>query len=194
MKPTVKIQTAKTGYIISSAAVGLAGLFIMLRPDISVKAVCVAAGILLIVCGIFKIIGYFSNDLYSLAFQHDLAFGALSAVMGLFVASHCETVISIIHFLIGIVILLDGFIKIQTALEAKRFGLERWSVIALMAAISCLLGLMLVINPFGGAETIMRFFGFCMLAESILNIFVGLYTIKIFGDRNIIDADYSEKF
>ena len=65
------LKTAKTGYIASSAVLCAVGLLIIINPGISLKAVCYAAGALLIICGAFKIIGYFSNDLYSLAFQHD---------------------------------------------------------------------------------------------------------------------------
>ena len=188
------LKTAKTGYIASSAVLCAVGLLIIINTGISLRAVCYAAGALLIICGAFKIIGYFSNDLYSLAFQHDLSFGALSAVMGLIVLLNPERIISIIHFLIGLIILLDGLIKIQTAVESKRFGLSKWPAIAVMAAVSCILGLLLVINPFSGAKAIMMFLGFCIMAEGVLNLFVGIYTIKILDEKSAIDAEYREKF
>ena len=63
-----------------------------------------------------------------------------------------------------------------------------------MAAVSCILGLLLVINPFSGAKAIMMFLGFCIMAEGVLNLFVGIYTIKILDEKSAIDAEYREKF
>lgn len=188
------LKTAKTGYIVSSAVLCAVGLVIIINPGISLKAVCYAAGVMFIICGAFKLIGYFSNDLYSLAFQHDLSFGVLSQVLGLIVLFNPEKIISILHFLIGLIILLDGLIKIQTAVESKRFGLSKWPAIAVMAAVSCILGLLLVIKPFSGAKAIMTFLGLCVMAEGVLNLFVGIYTIKIFDEKSAIDAEYREKF
>ena len=38
---------------------------------------------MLIVYGLIKILGYFSRDIYCLAFQFDLAFGVLLAAVGI---------------------------------------------------------------------------------------------------------------
>lgn len=187
------LKKVKTGYIISSVILVLLGLFIMLKPELSIKAVCLLTGIVLIICGAFKIIGYFSKDLYALAFQHDLAFGVLAVVVGIIIAVHPKAVMSAIYFFFGITMLIDGLIKIQTAIEAKRFGLAKWPVIALGAAAAGVLGILLILNPFGGAEAVTSFFGFCLIAEGALNIIVGVYTIKIL-DKKFIDADYTEKF
>ena len=181
------IKTAKTGYIISSLIMCIAGIILAVKPGISIKAVCSAIGIIMIICGVIKIIGYFSNDLYSLAFQHDLAFGILAAIVGLLMVFKAESIVSIINFIVGIIVLLDGLIKIQTAVEAKKFGLEQWRAIGITALLSCILGAVLVFAPFGGAAIFMRIFGICILVEGILNLVVGVFTIKIIDNRDIYD-------
>lgn len=50
----------------------------MILPSVSPMSVCIGSGIILIAYGIIKIIGYCSDDLYNLAFQHDLACGLLA--------------------------------------------------------------------------------------------------------------------
>ena len=79
------IRTAKTGYIILSLMLCAMGLLLMLKPDVSVKAIGIIAGCVLIAFGIIKLIGYFSKDLYRLAFQFDLAFGLLLLALGVVV-------------------------------------------------------------------------------------------------------------
>lgn len=62
-----------------------------------------AVGMILIIYGIVKVIGYFSDDLYCLAFQYDLACGLFLIAMGM--------------------ILLDALLKIQISKDARKFGL-----------------------------------------------------------------------
>ena len=83
MKGTGWIRAAKSGYIATSMLWCAAGLLLIFLPGTSVKLLCMAAGGLLTVCGIIKIIGYFSKDLYRLAFQFDLALGLLCLLLGL---------------------------------------------------------------------------------------------------------------
>ena len=83
MKGTGWIRAAKSGYIATSMLWCAAGLLLIFLPGTSVKLLCMAAGGLLTVCGIIKIIGYFSKDLYRLAFQYDSIYGVLLIGIGL---------------------------------------------------------------------------------------------------------------
>ena len=76
-----RIRLAKSGYIFSSAAFCIAGLLLLLHPEISAEVLCKGLGILFLVWGVFKICGYLSGDLYRLAFQFDLACGILAVVL-----------------------------------------------------------------------------------------------------------------
>lgn len=67
---TVKaLRAAKTSYIIMSAAFCVSGILLILFPEISVSMVGITAGIMLIAFGVVKLSGYFSKDLYQLAFS-----------------------------------------------------------------------------------------------------------------------------
>ena len=67
----------KIGYIIISAILCALGILLIAKPDMSLSLIGIIVGIVLIVFGVIKLIGYFSKDLYRLAFQFDLAFGIL---------------------------------------------------------------------------------------------------------------------
>ncbi len=179
MKTSKTIKAAKFGYIVTSLVSCAAGIFLIVCPGISAQALCYAAGALLILCGVIKLIGYFSKDLYRLAFQFDLALGLLSVAMGLVMLFHPAGVISILHIVIGILALADSLFKIQTAVDAKRFGIRKWWVIGLTAVVTGLFGLLLVIDPFTGASLLMVMVGITLLAEGILNLCVALCAVKI---------------
>ena len=54
------------------------GLALLLWPE-TAAGLCVLLGAAVIACGAVKLMGYFSDDLYRLAFQFDLAAGLLTA-------------------------------------------------------------------------------------------------------------------
>lgn len=183
MRNTKTVKAAKLGYIITSLVLCGAGMVLIFCPELSARVLCLLAGILLIVCGIIKLIGYFSRDLYRLAFQFDLAFGLLSTVMGVLLLFRRDSVLRVLHVIIGVIALADGLFKLQTALDARRFGLDRWWVIAVTSVISALFGLLLVADPFTGGIVLMVKMGLTFLAEGILNLCVALCAVKIIQNK-----------
>ena len=84
------------------------------------------------------------------------------------------------NLVIGILVLTDGLLKIQTALDARRFGLERWWMIAGTAALASIFGFLIVADPFWsyGITGAVLLLGAALLVEGGLNLYVALYTIR----------------
>ena len=82
MRSIAPLRAAKIGYIVMSVLFCLLGLVLLVWPNLSISLIGIAAGIMLIVFGLVKLGGYFTRDLYELAFQHDLAFGLLLIALG----------------------------------------------------------------------------------------------------------------
>ena len=61
-----------------------------------------------------KIIGYCSEDLYNLAFQHDLACGVFLIVVGVITLGCNLRIQSYLTPALGLLILLDAVLKLQT--------------------------------------------------------------------------------
>ena len=81
MRSVAPMKIAKIGYIVVSVLFCIAGILFIALPEISTKIVGIEIGIAAIVFGIVKLIGYYSKDLYRLAFQFDLEFGILMVVL-----------------------------------------------------------------------------------------------------------------
>ena len=82
MRSENPIRAAKISYIVTSVAFCVLGVLLIVLRNWSVAFIGVVTGIMLIAFGIVKLLGYFSKDLYRLAFQFDLAFGILLIVLG----------------------------------------------------------------------------------------------------------------
>ena len=76
-------------------------------------------------------------------------------------------------------VLVDGVFKLQTAVDAKRFGLSNWWLILLGSLICAVLGLLLIVDPFGGSNALMIFVGISLLTDGLQNLFNVFYTVKI---------------
>ena len=82
MRSVAPMRTAKIGYIVISTLLCILGILLIVVPDFSISAVGAICGAMLIVFGIVRLVGYFSKDLYRLAFQYDLAFGIMMIALG----------------------------------------------------------------------------------------------------------------
>lgn len=77
-----------------------------------------------IVIGCTGIYGYFSNDLYRLAFQSDLALGIFNVILGILLIVR-QSAPELFPYAVSILMLIDGGNKVQISLESMVFGLKR---------------------------------------------------------------------
>ncbi len=172
------IKKAKWAYICISAVMILLGFALIIFPKISALTVCYIIGGVITVFGIIKLIGYFSKDLYRLAFQFDLALGIFTLIAGVLILIHPANVVMFMPVIIGVFVIMDGTFKLQTAFDAKRFGMNYWWMILLLAALTCFCGLFLIINPFDGVIALMIILGATLVIDGIQNLCIVLYTVK----------------
>ena len=76
-RSAIPMRIAKLGYMLLSVFFCGLGVYFIVKPENSVTTIGLIIGIALIVFGGVKLVGYFSRDLYRLAFQFDLQFGIL---------------------------------------------------------------------------------------------------------------------
>ena len=177
-----QLKLVKNIYIVMSLLFCVLGIFLMAKPKSSVKMLCVLMGIMLILYGAIKISGYFTRDAFCLAFQFDLAFGILLMAVGVIMIARKNFAVDLIFSVFGILILADALFKIQMSVDAKRFGLALWWIL-LIALVTGVIGVLVFIRPFEAAATMMALVGFSILLEGILNLWVGILTIKIIKSR-----------
>ena len=183
MRSTGMIRAAKLGYIVLSAVNCAVGMWMIAGPGIPVDRISVLLGALTVAFGIIKLIGYFSRDLYRLAFQHDLALGLLLIALGLALALKSGWALSLLSLTLGIMTITDGLFKVQTSLDAKRFGLQNWWLMLALAVLAGAAGAALIVWPFKGMGTPGWLLGMCLIALGILNLCVALCAVKIIAHQ-----------
>lgn len=191
MKHNQTIRSVRLAYLLLSAGVCLLGVVLIAAPEISARVLCQLCGGLLALFGVVKILGYCSRDLYRLAFQYDLAFGILLMVLGYLMLFHTVPVMNLVCALMGLLVLIDALLKIQIAIDARRFGLGKWWLILAWAIPSGVLGFVLLFRPSENVRVLTVLLGVSLVAEGVLNLITVLTAVrrtqKIFPE--IIDSD-----
>lgn len=189
MRSVVPMRTAKTGYILASAALCVFGGLLLFRTDLSVSFIGRATGIGMTVFGVVKLMGYFSRDLFRLAFQYDLAFGLLLIALGCLALFRPEGVLTTLCAVMGCVVLADGLFKIQISIDAKRFGIRMWWLILAVAVTAGAAGLILTLRPAESTRLLVRLLGLALFADGVLSLITVLSTVKIIRHQYPDTAD-----
>ena len=195
MRSIMPMKIAKSGYVIMSLAFCLIGILFMTRPQASAILIGRALGIAMIVFGIIKLIGYFSKDLFRLAFQYDLEIGILLLLLGVIAVTETIDVMNFIFIAVGVAILVDALFKARIAFDSKAFGISTWWTILTLAIATGLIGLALVFRPWESASLLTVLLGVALFAEGILNLCVTVCTVKIIKNQypDVIDTSYKEE-
>lgn len=188
------MRIAKTGYIIMSAVFCVVGVLFIALPAQSAVVIGRALGIAMVMFGIIKLVGYFSRDLFRLAFQYDLEFGILLIALGVISLLRTGNVMDFICVTMGVAILADGLFKIQISVDARRFGISSWWTVLLLAITAGGVGLLLIFRPWESVQVLTVLLGIALLAEGILNLCVAVSTVKIVMNQqpDVIETDYYE--
>ena len=191
MRSVAPMKTAKIGYIVMSVLFCVLGVVLLFTPGVSALWIGRLLGIGLILFGAIKLVGYFSRDLFRLAFQYDLAFGLLLMVLGIVTLSHPGDALSFLCVMFGIPVLADGLFKIQIAMYSRQFGIRNWWLVLVLAALTCVVGVVLVFRPMTGVRALTALMGLSLLCDGVLNLSVALCTVKIvdYQRPDVIETD-----
>lgn len=188
------MRVAKYGYILLSAVFCLAGLTLLLLPAPSASAIGLFLGIVLLIFGAVKLIGYFSRDLFRLAFQYDLQFGILLCILGVLTLCRHENAVEFICIAYGICMITDCLFKAKIAFEARSFGIPQWWLTLVCAIIAGITGILIAVCPAAAIQLAKLLLGISLVVEGILGLSVALSMVKIINHQkpDVIDVEYYE--
>ena len=94
-----------------------------------------------------------------------------------------ENMIRILAVIISLFMIIDALLKIQTAIDAKKIGIEKWWLILVIGISVATIGVILFFEPFHGTQVIVRFIGFILFIDGILNLCVVQNTVSTMKKR-----------
>ena len=166
------LKKIKANMIVSSLLCVLLGLVLVLRPGLSVRIVCTAVGIVLILSGVTRIIDWFCARDGSMYAQMNLIFGIVLVVVGVWIVVKPDKVLAIIPIIVGIVIGMHGLNNQKQAIELWRDKYDKWWVAFILGALTVGLGVLLICRPFAAIDTVVMLIGFFMIYDGLSNIWI----------------------
>ena len=157
------LKIAKTGYLLLSALLILAGVGLTFFSDTFYPILAVLLGILFLVFGAVKLAGFFSKDPYQLVFESDLVFGILYLALGLlllFRPAHTMAFFGIVF-------------------DARPFGIRAWWLILVSAIATAILGVVLLFHPGEGTQVLTQLLGISLMVDGVMNISTILAAVRV---------------
>ncbi|MCM1286740.1 MAG: DUF308 domain-containing protein [Clostridium sp.] len=167
------INDLRRGHGIRLIMLVLGGLLLVF-PGTAQKTLANIIAIAFVIMGVVKILSYFGKpkeDAYGYMEYKSksvIVIGILYIVLAALIA---KVLISIIPILLGIIIALNGIIKLQYSLEVKKnIPDSRWQPMLLAAVIMLAVGVVILLNPFKTNNLIIRIIGGILVFESIFDL------------------------
>ncbi len=182
------VKSAKIMHLCSSVIFLIAGLLVVLVPEFEnfQSFGMIVVGVASIVIGGTGIYGYFSNDMYRLAFQSDFALGIFNVILGILLIINPLRLHVLLPTAISILTLLDGGNKAQIAIEGQRFGISKWYLVVLSAVLEIAAGVVLMVLAYHDLKDAARILmGISMGVVGVTNFWTTMYTVRIRENHQI---------
>ncbi len=178
------VKSAKIMHLCSAVIFVIAGVLVALfaNPDEMPLYGNTIIGIASIVIGVTGIYGYFSNDMYRLAFQSDFALGIFNVIFGILLIINPMQLPVLLPTAIAILTILDGGNKSQIAIEGQRFGIHKWYLVVLSALLEIAAGIVLLLLTYQEMD-VRVWMGVAMGLVGVTNFWTTMYTVRLRGNH-----------
>lgn len=159
-----KARSAQVEYWVYTILYFVLGLLFVIFSQQITLIICYILGAALLLGGVVQVVAFLVNRAETtMADRVGLCLGVLIGVGGGVILAMPGLLSGVINWLFGIVLIVDGIIKLKTALEARQNSTGWWlSLIFALAAF--LLGVVLMFMP---------------VEQSVLTIFTGIFLMVV---------------
>lgn len=157
------------------------GALLLINPVGFTSAVLIVLGVLLILLGAMRLVGYFRAEPSQAAEGGGLVEGLVFLLAGLFCIFRWQWFVvtfPILTIVYGILTLVNGLNKLQYAVDLLRLGQRYWYVAMIGAALTLVFGVVIVANPFATTAFLWTFIAVSLLAEAVLDLVAMLFGRK----------------
>ena len=178
----MKALKENTGGIVMCLFEILVGILLLINPVSFTSGIIIGLGVILLALGAMGVIAYFRLEPIEAARRQTLTKGLVIITAGLFCIFQTHWFIvtfPLLTILYGVIILLTGIAKIQWAVDMLRMKKPNWFLAAIASALSILLAIIILLNPFSSTIFLWRFVAITLILGAILDILALIFSRKI---------------
>lgn len=150
----------------------------------SLKYLAIAIGVLVIVFAAFLTVLTIADKNRQLKFFVKIVCAVAILASGIAVLVARDAVISVIIGILGLVMIIDGSFKLQTAATSKRYSAAGWWIVAVLSILIIAGGYVTVRFMVEDTPSTMIFMGCVLFIDAVGNIFSAFYLAKCEKLRN----------
>lgn len=152
-----------------------AGVLFLVFPDSCSKIICYLIGGALLIGGVVSIVTYLKYGRDEPFSSFGLVRGTALVVIGVFILINPEFLIGFLSSILGIVLIIDGTLKLQYAVDLLRLKISGWMAVLILALAAVVFGVLILFNPFATARTLMYFIGISLMIDGVSDLGTMLY-------------------
>ena len=160
----------------SSIALVILGFLLIFYSEVTIISISYVIGGILIAIGVIALLKYISNINKDIKNEIDIVYGIGTIILGIIVICNPKAIASIIPFVLGILIVINSTAKIDYSFKLRKNKNNLWVSTLIVALVALICGVLLIFNPFAGAEFITKVIGIILVVYAILDI---VSTIRI---------------
>ncbi len=172
-------KTLRSNLILQSIAFVIAGMVLLVIPNVTMMTMVYVIAFLLTVMGAWSLISYFRENRNTEGAMSSLVGGIALLILPIVMFIIPYVFVTFISMLAGILLFLSGVMNIMRSIKIRKVGDRSWIISLIISIIIASAGVLLVCNPFGSATMFVRILGICLVANGLADL------LLIFWSRSL---------
>ena len=152
--------------VFESLLIMIFGVLLVAWPDITITIIANILGAIFISSGIYQIINYFVVKGQNDFFNNNLLSGIIAMLIGITTIVLGEDIAHIFRIVIGIWMIYEALVRINTAIKLYSVGIKSWRYILIIAIMMLALGIFVAFN----SGAIIQLIGWMMILTGVIGI------------------------
>lgn len=140
------LKNLKWEMILFSLTSIVVGILMFLYPSQIINAVCIVLASILFIMGARYLLEYRRNNVLGNFYRYEMVAGIALILGGIVVLCCMKLILSMITYIIAIIIIISGLMKVENALDLKKMG-RNWIPLMVFAVICIMLGISVLMMP-----------------------------------------------
>lgn len=165
------LREQRRSSILAAAITILFGMLLVFWPNQSVGIMCRLLGIAAAVTGVVYVLGWFTRRRMGAPVYLMLP-GIVLLALGLWLITLPESVVLLVQYIFGAILLLHGLVDLQSAVVLMRYQAERWWLDMVLTLLTAALGLLILFNPFGTFSALAMLIGVSLIFDGASDLYL----------------------
>lgn len=180
------LKNLKWEMILFSLVSIVLGILMFFYPSQIINTVCIVLASILFILGVRYLLEYRRNSAIENFYKYELVAGIALILGGIIVLCCMKLILSFITYLIAIIIIISGLMKVENALDLKKMG-NNWIPLMIFAIICIMLGISVLMMPMdnndNGTSTAS---GFLIQASGIIFAVTGFIDLVTTDRKSVV--------